>query len=310
MAPRGFAPLVLSALALLGALNGVAEEGKAADTVEAVYPGLLTGVLSSATPGDLAAGVLVDMDTRKITQEELDNVLANSPEEMREELARNAVFLVQEMATKTLLLRAAAEAAAAKDKDLEGKSEPEIISDYLQELVADVSVSDAEVREFYEGNRDMFGGAELGDVEETLGQYLLKVKRQEMVDRHIRSLGGKYHVVISASWLKAQAVLARDNPVDKARASGKPTMVDFGAEGCRPCDMMAPILEDLRKKYSGRANIVFVHAGKHRVLSARYGIQAIPVQVFFDKDGREVSRHTGFFPQVEIEKKLVQLGVR
>ena len=310
MAPRGFAPLVLSALALLGALNGVAEEGKAADTVEAVYPGLLTGVLSSATPGDLAAGVLVDMDTRKITQEELDNVLANSPEEMREELARNAVFLVQEMATKTLLLRAAAEAAAAKDKDLEGKSEPEIISDYLQELLADVSVSDAEVREFYEGNRDMFGGAELGDVEETLGQYLLKVKRQEMVDRHIRSLGGKYHVVISASWLKAQAVLARDNPVDKARASGKPTMVDFGAEGCRPCDMMAPILEDLRKKYSGRANIVFVHAGKHRVLSARYGIQAIPVQVFFDKDGREVSRHTGFFPQVEIEKKLVQLGVR
>ena len=50
---------------------------------------------------------------------------------------------------------------------------------------------------------------------------------------------------MSASWAREQAVLAKDNPVDKARASGKPSLVDFGAKGCIPCDMLAPILEAL-----------------------------------------------------------------
>lgn len=40
----------------------------------------------------------------------------------------------------------------------------------------------------------------------------------------------------------------------------------------------------------------------------RYGIDAIPTQIFFDKEGKEVFRHTGFFPQEQIEKKLSELG--
>ena len=102
----------------------------------------------------------------------------------------------------------------------------------------------------------------------------------------------------------------RDNPVDKARASGKPSMVDFGRDGCRPCDMMAPILETLKKDYEGKAEILFVHVGEEQILAARYDVRSIPVQVFFDKDGKEVFRHTGFFPQDEIEKKLAKMGVK
>jgi len=98
--------------------------------------------------------------------------------------------------------------------------------------------------------------------------------------------------------------------VDKARASGKPSMVDFGASGCRPCEMMVPILADLKKKFEGKLNVEFVHVREEQVLAARYAIQAIPVQVFFDKDGKEVFRHVGFFPQAEIEKKLAELGVK
>jgi thioredoxin 1 len=45
-------------------------------------------------------------------------------------------------------------------------------------------------------------------------------------------------------------------------------------------------------------------------LAARYGIQSIPVQIFFDKDGKEVFRHVGVFPQEEIEKKLAEMGVK
>ncbi|OHB62066.1 MAG: hypothetical protein A2167_03535 [Planctomycetes bacterium RBG_13_46_10] len=117
-------------------------------------------------------------------------------------------------------------------------------------------------------------------------------------------------IEISASWLKVQAALALDNPVDKARASGKPTLVELGASGCIPCDMMQPILEALRKKYGEKINIIFVHVGQEQILGARYGIQAIPVQIFFDKNGKEFFRHVGFFPQEEVEKKLSEMGVK
>ncbi len=87
-------------------------------------------------------------------------------------------------------------------------------------------------------------------------------------------------------------------------------MVDFGSTGCTPCEMMAPILKTLQGKYAGKANVVFVHVGEEQVLAARYGIRTIPLQVFFDKDGKEAYRHTGFFPQDKIEEKLGQLGAK
>jgi len=116
--------------------------------------------------------------------------------------------------------------------------------------------------------------------------------------------------VVSAFWGKEQAILARDNPVDKARKSGRPSLVDFGASGCRPCDMMAPILRNIEKKYKGTLNVVFVHVRKEQILASRYGVQGIPIQIFFDRDGKEVFRHTGFFSQKEIERKLKEMGVR
>ena len=126
----------------------------------------------------------------------------------------------------------------------------------------------------------------------------------------MRSLGKRLRIEVSAGWTKEKAVEARDNVVDKARASGKPSLVDFGATGCRPCDMMAPILETLKKKYEGKANVLFVHVREEQILAARHGVQTIPTQVFFDKDGKEVSRHTGFFPQDKMEKKLAEMGVQ
>ena len=114
--------------------------------MEAVYPGLFIGVLSSATIGELPEGVLVDLGGEQITQKQLDATLAKAPDKLKEQLAKNSLFLAQELATPRLLLRAAREWAAAEKKDVEGKAEPDIISDYLQSVVADVSVSDAEVR--------------------------------------------------------------------------------------------------------------------------------------------------------------------
>lgn len=57
-------------------------------------------------------------------------------------------------------------------------------------------------------------------------------------------------------------------------------------------------------------NVVFIHVGEEQVLAARYGIRSIPVQAFFDAQGREVFRHAGFFAQDEVDKQLAAMGVK
>ncbi|NBB94108.1 MAG: thioredoxin fold domain-containing protein [Planctomycetes bacterium] len=156
----------------------------------------------------------------------------------------------------------------------------------------------------------MVGGQPLEAVKEAIANFLRQQKQQEIVDNHIRTLGQRQAVEVASAWLKRQAELAMDNPVDKARASGKPSLVDFGAKGCIPCDKLAPILEAMKIKYKGKADVVFVSVREQQILASRYGIQSIPVQIFFDKDGKEVFRHSGFWPQEELEKKLAEMGVK
>jgi thioredoxin 1 len=88
------------------------------------------------------------------------------------------------------------------------------------------------------------------------------------------------------------------------------TMVDFGAPFCEPCKAMAPFLEKLEKEYKGRAAIVVLDVGKDSDLCERFGIKEIPTQIFFNKKGKEVFRHTGFMKEEAIVKQLKQMGVK
>jgi len=87
-------------------------------------------------------------------------------------------------------------------------------------------------------------------------------------------------------------------------------MVDLGATECVPCKMMAPILTKLKKVYEGRAAIVFIDVWKNREQAPRFGIRAIPTQIFYDADGREVSRHVGFMSEAAIVEQLTKMGVQ
>ena len=91
---------------------------------------------------------------------------------------------------------------------------------------------------------------------------------------------------------------------------GMVTMLDLGATSCIPCKMMAPIIEELKKEYEGRASIVFIDVWKYREEAPKYGISAIPTQIFFDKDGKEAYRHVGFFDKKSIIEALERLGVK
>ena len=184
--------------------------------------------------------------------------------------------------------------------------ENKVIGEYLNQEVKIKPVSVEELKAFYTQNKDLFGNAPFEQVQGPLKDYLMQQKKQEAVLHYIRTLGQRQAIQVDEDWVKKQSLLALDNPVDKMRLSGKPSLVDFGATGCGPCDMMTPILANLEKKYKDKLNVLFVHVGQEQILGARYGIRSIPVQVFFDKNGTEVFRHTGFSPEAELEKKLAQ----
>jgi thiol-disulfide isomerase/thioredoxin len=181
---------------------------------------------------------------------------------------------------------------------------------YVERLTAGLKVNEAEVKAFYEANKQMIGGQPFDQVKGSIEPFLLEQKKAEAIDAHIEALGKRTDIQLNREWVKKQAKTAMDNPVDKARMSGKPTMVEFGAAGCVACDMMQPILEKVKKKYPDKLNVVFVHVSENQLLGARFGIRSIPVQAFFDKDGQEVFRHTGFFAEKDVLEQLAKMGVK
>lgn len=92
-------------------------------------------------------------------------------------------------------------------------------------------------------------------------------------------------------------------------AKGMVTMIDLGATECVPCKLMAPIMEKMEKQYDGKAVIVFIDVWKHREPARRFGIRAIPTQIFFNENGKEVYRHVGFMSETAIVNQLKKMGV-
>jgi thioredoxin 1 len=97
-------------------------------------------------------------------------------------------------------------------------------------------------------------------------------------------------------------------PVD-VPVKGMVTMVDLGAKTCIPCKMMAPILTKLEKQYAGKAAVIFLDVQEYPELIKRFGLSAIPTQIFFDKDGKGVLRHRGFMSEEAIVKQFKDMGV-
>ncbi len=89
-----------------------------------------------------------------------------------------------------------------------------------------------------------------------------------------------------------------------------PRLVDLGADKCIPCKMMAPILEGLAKDYKGKLTVEVIDVWKDRKAAEKYKIKSIPTQVFYDQDGKEFSRHIGFFSKEDILATFEKQGIK
>ena len=98
-------------------------------------------------------------------------------------------------------------------------------------------------------------------------------------------------------------------PLTQVLGNGKPTLAEFGWRTCIPCKAMKPILEELAMEYKDKLNVVIVEVYEHKDLTNQYGIMAIPTQIFFDSNGKEITRHMGFWAKEEITAQLKKMGI-
>jgi thioredoxin 1 len=94
-----------------------------------------------------------------------------------------------------------------------------------------------------------------------------------------------------------------ENFQDEVLKSMIPVLVDFYAEWCGPCKMLAPTIEKLAKEYDGKFKVGKLDVDANQKISGAMGIQSIPTLVFF-KDGKIVDHAMGFKSEEDLRKRM------
>lgn len=85
--------------------------------------------------------------------------------------------------------------------------------------------------------------------------------------------------------------------------SDMPVLVDFYADWCGPCKMMAPVIDQISGEYEGKAKIGKLNVDEFGSTAAKFGVMSIPTMVLI-KDGKEVDRIVGAVPKQQLVSKI------
>jgi len=102
-------------------------------------------------------------------------------------------------------------------------------------------------------------------------------------------------------------ILTRDNFAKETLESPGPILVDFWAEWCGPCKMLAPILDELAAEYEGRVRFGKVNIDEDGPLAAQFNIQSIPTLLLFSQ-GQVTDQLVGLRSKKDLKTRLDRLA--
>lgn len=100
--------------------------------------------------------------------------------------------------------------------------------------------------------------------------------------------------------------LTQDNFESEALKSATPVLVDFWAEWCGPCKMVAPVLDELAKEYEGKIKIAKVDVDQNQQVAGNFNIRSIPTLLFF-KNGQVVKQLIGAHPKTKLVTEIQEV---
>ena len=90
---------------------------------------------------------------------------------------------------------------------------------------------------------------------------------------------------------------------EKVLNSESPVLVDFWAEWCGPCKMIAPMVDELAEEFDGQMTFAKVDVDSNPITAVKYGIRSIPALLIF-RDGQPIDQIIGAIPKGQLRKKL------
>jgi thioredoxin 1 len=266
--------------------------------------------------------VLARVNDEKVTVEQFNKELAKVETPlMRDMLQEEPDKFLEGMIMKTLLLQEAkkqgpsAPVKTYKDPTKSSMSpEESMITEYMEKKFSPpLEVTREEVEGFYKLYKDRMQGKPLKEVAPGIEQLIREMKQREAFGQFLGELRKNAKVEINQDRLQKVAAKPPESNTDEelkqALASGKPVLVDFGANSCLPCRQMRPVLKEIGSQYSEKARVLVIDVYKYQKLAQEHKVMLIPTLVFFDPKGKEVFRNVGIMEKEKIVAKLKEIGM-
>jgi len=265
--------------------------------------------------------VLAQVNDEKITIEQFDKELSKMKDPLREMFKEEPLQFLEGIIVKRLLLQEAKKEGLStpvktyKDPSKESLSPEEtLIAELInKKFPSPPEVTKEEIQAFYSMFKTQMGGKSLNQVTPLIEQYIREEKKKEELQRLLIDLRKNAKVEIDQDRLKKITAKSPESNTkedfENALKSGKPVLVDFGANACVPCRQMRPILKEVGNEYAEKTKVLVIDVYKYQDLAKEYKILLIPTLVFFDSKGKEAFRHVGVLEKEQIVSKLKEIGM-
>lgn len=265
---------------------------------------------------------LARVNDEKVTVEQFNKEIAKMEDPlMRDMLQEEPNKYLEGIIMKVLLLQEAKKQGLSvpvktyKDAEKNARSpEESIITGFLEKKFSSPpEVTREEIEAFYKMYKDQMQGKPLKEITPAIEQLIREMKQREALGQFLGELRKNAKVEINQERLQKIAAKPPESNTEEdfkqALTSGKPILVDFGANSCIPCRQMRPILKEIGTEYSEKAKILVIDVYKHQKLAQEYKIMLIPTLIFFDLKGKEAFRHVGPLEKEKIVAKLKEIGM-